>query len=158
VALLDDPDGVVRLEAAYFLHLLDDPRSEPKIRAASDETRLQRLSRMAPRLATAFWIVGPFLDEGSGFRTIHSPEIGPLDLSARYGEGNAAWTQVSGARGECNFGRKSQAGVASYYAWWRLESPRSAQAVLEIDSDHPLKVLQNGREVSVKEAMLQAGS
>lgn len=84
---LDDSSDRVRLQAAWFLSLLNDPRIEPRVAQARRDVQLRRL-RAAPESAVGrAWRVGPFDDGPEGrFTTPHGPEHGTLDLTARYGD------------------------------------------------------------------------
>jgi putative heme-binding domain-containing protein len=147
--MLADTDEQVRLQAAHFLFLLDDPRSEPavaKVRRASEERRLA----VAPvHGINKVWLVGPFPDGARAFAAAHPPERGPIDLTARYdgGKEKLAWKEstsgnyydLSKTFGPCEH--------ASFYAYCRLESASRQRALLLVGSDDGVKVCHNGREV-----------
>lgn len=147
--MLADADEPVRLQAAHFLFLLDDPRSEPavaKVRRASEERRLA----VAPvHGINKVWLVGPFPDGDRGLAAAHPPERGPIDLSAGYQAGGKKLTwresgsgnyyDLSKAFGPCDH--------ASFFAYCRLESAARQRALLLVGSDDGVKVYHNGREV-----------
>lgn len=94
---LADAAEPVRLQAAHFLSLLNDPRSEPsveKVIATSEERRLLALSAKG---VSKLWAVGPFPDDGRAFDAIHPPEQGPVDVSQSYNSlgKRLAWKQIA---------------------------------------------------------------
>jgi putative heme-binding domain-containing protein len=147
--LLDDADEPVRLQAAHFLLLLRDPRTEAavaKVRRAGDE---RRLAAAPIKTIGKVWLAGPFPDGKAGFQKAHPPEQGPIDLSAGYdtGEAKVTWQEMKPAVhydlgkqfGKCDY--------SSFYAFFRLESPARDKALLLVGSDDGVKVWHNGREV-----------
>jgi putative heme-binding domain-containing protein len=148
--MLDDGDEPVRLQAAHFLFLLDDSRSEPavaKVRRASEERRLA----VAPLHGIGkVWLVGPFPDGDRGLATVHPPERGPIDLSAQYDAGGKKLTWKELASGGSYFDLSKAYGPcehASFYAYCRLESAARQRALLLVGSDDGVQVYHNGREV-----------
>ena len=148
-ARLGDADEQVRLQAAHFLYLLNDPRTEPeiaKVRTATDERRLATAPIHAIGRA---WVVGPFDDGGEGFERVHPPEQGAVDLSAEYRNGDRALTWQQ-AKVERVYEFDELFGVrdgASCYAYARLESPRRQLASLLVGSNDGIRVWQNGNLV-----------
>jgi putative heme-binding domain-containing protein len=147
--MLSDPAEPVRLQAAHFLFLLDDPRSEPavaRVRKESDERRLA----VAPLKGVAkLWLAGPFPDGDAGLKAAHEPERGPIDLAARYGTGADArtWKQVDGGA-TFDLGQlAAPRDRASFYAYIRLESLARQKALLLLGSDGGLRVWHNGKAV-----------
>jgi putative heme-binding domain-containing protein len=146
---LADADTSVRGQAAHYLYLLNDPRSEPivlKVRNASAEARLLTSPIQGVRKV---WLAGPFPDGDGGFRTVHPPESGPVDLTAVYrsGNGKLAWKEETPGH---NFELSKRFGPcdrSSFYAYFRLESANRGRAQLLIGSDDGVKVWHNGREV-----------
>src|SRR5262249_1763095 len=70
---LDDPADSVRLQAAYYLGLLRDPRSEPAIARAVRAVQENRLADAPLRDVTKAWAVGPFDDADRAFKQVHPP-------------------------------------------------------------------------------------
>jgi putative heme-binding domain-containing protein len=146
---LTDPDSAVRVQAAHYLYLLNDPRTEPavaRVRNASAEARLLTSPIQGIRKV---WLVGPFPDGDGGFRTLHPPERGPIDLTATFPvEGKKlAWKEeVPGHHFELSkrFGACDR---SSFYAYFRLESASRGRAQLLLGSDDGVKVWHNGKEV-----------
>lgn len=149
-ARLDDQEESVRLQAAHFLSVLNDPRSEPKVqsvRRKNEQGKLQLADLINPDKA---WVAGPFPDGSKGFETVHAPERGPIDLSAQHavGERFVAWKQMSRGPRFFNFHEAfGDVSDSSSYAFFRLESPRKQQAMLLVGSDDGIKVWHNGRVV-----------
>jgi len=148
-ARLRDKEEPIRLQAAHFLSLLNDARSEPiiaKVRAA----RVEKQLGTAPLEAIKpLWVVGPFDDGGKGLETIHPPERGPVDLSATYtvGAEKRIWKKVNpDYRYDLGKLLGSQE-RASYYAYTRLESANRQSIHLLVGSDDGLRVWHNGKEI-----------
>src|SRR5262249_23763885 len=137
VELLEDADEQVRLQAAHFLLLLDDPRSEPAVARVRREGDERRLATAPLKRIAQVWLAGPFADGKAGFQKAHPPEQGPIDLSATYEAGAAkvAWQEVKPAVhydlgkmfGKCDY--------SSFYAFFRLESAAREKALLLVGSD-----------------------
>jgi putative heme-binding domain-containing protein len=146
---LADADGPVRFQAAHYLFLLNDPRSEPavaRVRAASADARLAASPLQGIR---KIWVAGPFPDGDGGFRAVHPPETGPIDLSAAYavGGGKASWKEMTP---DHHFEFSKRAGPcdrSSFYAYFRLESVGRGRAQLLLGSDDGVKVWHNGKQV-----------
>lgn len=81
---LDDTDDKVRLQAAHFLSLLNDPRSEPKIALVTANVQDKRLNLgKLEHLKPQVWMLGPVPD-ADGFKTVHPVETAAIDLAAKY--------------------------------------------------------------------------
>ena len=81
---LDDTDDKVRLQAAHFLSLLNDPRSEPKIALVTANVQDKRLNLgKLEHLKPHVWMLGPVPD-ADGFKTVHPVETAAIDLAAKY--------------------------------------------------------------------------
>lgn len=149
-ARLDDREESVRLQAAHFLSVLNDPRSEPKaqsVRRKNEQGKLQLADLINPDKA---WVTGPFPDNGKGFETVHAIERGPIDLSAQHavGKRTVAWKLMPRGPRFFNFHEAfGDVSDSSSYAFVRLESPRKQQAMLLVGSDDGIKVWHNGRVV-----------
>lgn len=149
MARLDDPHEPVRLQAAWFLSLLNDPRAEPKIGQVRSDISIRRLSVASPIPVTKAWIVGPFADNKKGFATAHAPESGLLDPARTFAvEGKTlAWKETAITR-QVNFLELfGPCDDASCYTLYRLESSMKQPALLTFGSDDGIKVWHNGREV-----------
>src|SRR5206468_2595127 len=81
---LDDDDQQVRDQAAYFLSLINDPRSEPLVTKTRKESAEKRLAAAPIKPVSRVWAAGPFADGDKGFQTTHAPEEIAIDLSAEY--------------------------------------------------------------------------
>ena len=146
---LEDSDEQVKLQAAYFLSLLNDPRSEPKVVAVRTDIAKRRLGQAGPSAVTKAWVVGPFPDAGKGFDTVHPVESGSLDPSRTYEAGGEplAWKDVAIMR-QINFRElHGPCDDTSSYAYFRLESGTKQTGMLSVGSDDGVKVWQNGTPV-----------
>ncbi len=149
VGRLGDESEPVRLQAAYFLSLLNDSTIEPAVAQVRRDTATKRLSTSSPIAISKTWVVGPFADGGKGFDAIHAPERGPLDPAASYKLENSelTWKEVTFGRqihfremyGPCD--------NTSSYAALRMESGTRQTAMLLVGSDDGVKVWHNGRLV-----------
>lgn len=150
-ARLDDADEPVRLQAAHYLLLLNDPRSEPKVNSVRRQNEQRKLHLASITNPDKAWVAGPFPDGGQGFNAVHPPERGPIDLSAQYaiaGGRSVAWKQMP--RGPRFFNFRAAFGDvddSSSYTFFRLECSRKQQAMLLVGSDDGVKVWHNGKAV-----------
>jgi putative heme-binding domain-containing protein len=146
---LGDADEPVRLQAAHFLFLLNDPRSEPAIARVRKESEERRLAAAPVHGIGKLWLVGPFPDGDGGLATVHPPERGPVDLSAEYtvGKGKLAWKETSVGSYFDLAKMARPCDHASFYAYCRLESGSRQHALLLLGSDDGVKVWLNGKEV-----------
>jgi putative heme-binding domain-containing protein len=149
VERLNDSEEVVRLQAAHFLRLLNDARTEPAVANVIEESEERRLAVAPLKGIGRVWLVGPFADMGRGLATIHPPEVGPIDLATVYKQGNesVAWREVDNATHLDLARRFGARDDSSFYAYFRLETVRRERARLLVGSDDGVKVWQNGREV-----------
>ncbi|OYV84362.1 MAG: hypothetical protein B7Z73_15635 [Planctomycetia bacterium 21-64-5] len=149
VERLADADEPVRLQAAHFLRLLNDARSEPAIAQVVEESEGRHLAVAPLKGVGRVWLAGPFVDHGRGFQSVHPPEAAAIDLSALYPQGDAqiAWKEVENAT-HIDLARKfGPCDDASFYAYFRLETVRREHVRLMVGSDDGVKVWHNGREV-----------
>jgi len=149
IVRLDDPHEPVRLQAAWFLSLLNDPRSEPKIGEVRTDSSVRRLSIASPIPITKAWILGPFSDGQKGFATVHPPESGLLDPARTFSvDGKTlGWKETAVTR-QVNFRELfGPCDDASFYTLYRLESSVKQSALLTFGSDDGIKVWHNGREI-----------
>ena len=146
---LGDESEAVRSQAAYFLSLLNDARTEPLIARIRTDITQRKLSLAELNLVPKVWVVGPFDDLGNGFKTVHEPEKSIPDPGAKYQTGNLqlAWQPVAVKR-QVNFRQLfGPCDDMSCYIYFRLESSRKQLATLEVGSDDGIKVWHNGKLV-----------
>jgi len=143
---LHDSDNLVRFQAAHFLSVLNDPRTEPQVQQVITENEDRRLAVAATLLVGKVWQIGPFPD-AAGFASVHPPEQGAVDLSAKYktGPSEVEWQQVTTPR-RYALGSTPQ---SSHYAYFRIESAVKQRAELQVGSDDGVKVWHNGKEIFV---------
>lgn len=147
---LGDASEPVRLQAAYFLSLLNDRRSEPTVAKVFATTQAQRLEQAPPVGVGELWIAGPFRDSGKPFETVHPPESGPIDLSANYRTGGPSvhWTRVKHNGRFFDFHALfKDTDQTSSYAFCRLDTPKTQRIDLLVGSDDGIKIWLNGRVV-----------
>jgi putative heme-binding domain-containing protein len=111
---LGDSEGRIRLQAASFLYLLNDPRSEPEIARVRRAWVESGLAALPGRPLGQFWILGPLP------ATTRLPEGAPVDLSSgdwRKGDSSASPGRDGGL----------------FYYYLRLEAPRREKALLKLD-------------------------
>ncbi len=146
---LKDPSEAVRLQAAYFLSLLRDPRAEPEIARVFAEVRARRLADVPLRNVGKAWAVGPFAADDNG------PEAGAVDLTAEYatGLGKAAWREVEGKNGMFTLPKaEGPPGTPGHYLFFRLQSPTRQTVLLTVRGDSGAAVWFNGRRVDDRAA------
>ena len=145
---LADNDKQIRYEAAFFLNLMNDPRTQPRIAEVFTEFQPKSLGPKQP--VTELWAVGPFADQRRGFNLIHPPEQGPINLAAQYPDSRStlSWKRVSGQSNYFDFDTLlSRNRDSSIYAYFRMESAKSQPIVLWIGSQQQVRILQDGRTV-----------
>jgi len=149
VARLKDPSEAVRLQAAHFLSLTRDARSEPLVEVVRVESQQQRLKRAPIRGISELWVAGPFADREAGFETVHPPETRAVDLAGTYkSDGRTIkWSKLKSSRMFDFHKRYGDTDGASCYAYLRLISPRRQQVLITPGSDDGLKVWVNGTVV-----------
>jgi hypothetical protein len=152
---LNDAADPVRLQAAYFLSLLRDAKSEPEVAAVFNAVQENRLAAAPLRTVDRVWMAGPFDDGGQGFKQAHAPEQGAIDLSADYPTkaGKVAWQELAGKDGVLDPPPPVAArGRGSVYFFFRLQSAVRQPALLVAETAAGLKVWHNGRDVWEREA------
>ena len=155
---LDDPDEKIRLQAAHFLSLLNDPRSEPLIAKVLTDIQDQRLNVAGLVHVKPVWMIGPFKDE-NGFDTVHDVETKAVDLGAAISEGGKRfeWTitkPTSSDRPLYDFAKLfGPSPNSSVYSYLRLESPTAQRAQLLVGSEDGVKVWLNGKLVHTNDVV-----
>jgi putative heme-binding domain-containing protein len=146
---LDDSAESVRLEAAYFLSLLNDPRVEPAIARLRKRTERARLANAPLKSLGRAWVIGPFDDGASGLSSGHSPETGPPDLSAGYRSGSKSltWQPMTNDRLFDFIKKFGPSPRSSFYVYCRVETPIAQPMMLLPGSDDGLKIWHNGQVV-----------
>ena len=152
---LGDKNETVRLQAAYFLSLLNDPQAEPLIAKVRSESARERLSATPLVTIREAWVVGPFADGGAGLKTAHPPETGAIDLSAEYrsGERTVTWQKMRTKDVYDFHTLASPCDDASFYAYCRLQSGRRQPVMLVVGchADDGVRVWHNGHVVMTNE-------
>jgi putative heme-binding domain-containing protein len=139
---LKDSSEIVRLQAAYFVSLLRDPRTEPEVTKVVAEVRERRLADVPLRDVTKAWAVGPFAADDGG------PEAGAVDLTAEYATamGKAVWREVEGKDGGFALPKaEGPRGTPGHYLFFRLQSAARQTVLLTARADLGVKVWFNGR-------------
>ncbi|MGE5195561.1 MAG: LamG-like jellyroll fold domain-containing protein [Deltaproteobacteria bacterium] len=141
---LDDADRNVRLQAAYFLSLLRDPRSEPSV----ERTRIDVLvGDLEPAPATSVeqtWYVGPFANGEQSATKPLPPERDAVDLTARYGD--RAWNETAARDGA--FPLAAAAEPSSSFAYLRLQSAARQNGLFRVPVGTVVSLSHNGRRIS----------
>ncbi|HXE54806.1 MAG TPA: HEAT repeat domain-containing protein, partial [Tepidisphaeraceae bacterium] len=145
---LSDDDKQVRYEAAFFLNLLNDPRTAQEVAKVLSEFQPTELGPR--RQIGEAWIVGPFRDQRRMFEVAHEPELGPINLAAQYeiGANKVGWKRVHQEGDAFLFDKLlGRGGDSSYYAFFRLDSVQGQPAILLVGSQQQVRIWQNGRQV-----------
>jgi putative heme-binding domain-containing protein len=142
---LSDESEPVQLQAAFFLSMLRDERSEKRIAQTKLATRSKALANVRALPITKVWFIGPFNGGVDGFDKVFPPEEGPIDLTAKYkqADGERAWS-VAQARDD-EFVFRNLPGRGSVYLYLRLQSAVRQSALLHVDGARQAKVWFNGR-------------
>jgi putative heme-binding domain-containing protein len=153
---LSDREERVRLQAAYFLGLLNDPRSGPLVERVRRESASSRLAFAPSHTIERAWIIGPFADAAGGLRTVHPPESGAIDLSAHHSSGGRQleWRTITTTD---RFEVSRLVGVAersSSYLYCRLQTFQRQRLALEITAGDSFKVWHNGRAIGTTSPVL----
>jgi putative heme-binding domain-containing protein len=149
---LSDTDRRVALQAAYFLELLRDTRSEPLVARTRQRILFHDLAQ-SPRVSVdRVWLIGPFADATPQMAQPHPPEEGTIDLAARYD--GLCWTEL--AAGESGLPLRAVAAPSSTYAYFRAESPTRQMGLLRSDAASIVAIWHNGRRVTSMDASEQA--
>lgn len=156
---LEDKDDKIRLQAAHFLSLLNDPRSESKIVAVTTDVQDRRLNLgKLEHLKPIVWTLGPVPD-ADGFKTIHPVETSAIDLGAKYEIGGKAfeWTQTkttSPDRPLYDFRTLfGPAPNSSVYSFFRFDAPTRQRMQLLVGSEDGVKLWQNGKLIFENDAV-----
>ncbi len=146
---LGDRDDRVRLQAGYFLSLLDDARANRLVAESRRSMTLARLSSAPPTTIKQAWMVGPFDDGAAGFDAAHPPEQGAIDLSAPVAAGSAhvEWQPVTAPEGFSIVAARPTTLKASSYLYFRLQSLQAQSAVLQCTGADNVKLWHNSRLV-----------
>jgi putative heme-binding domain-containing protein len=152
-ARLADENEKVRLQAAYFLSLLNDERTEPVIARVRSDIHKTRLATAPITAVRAAWAVGAFPDGKEGFGTRHAPESGPFDSTAKFplaGGKPLFWKQIQPAGNRFFDFREDFAALpgTSSYTLIRLESGSRQSIELLLGTDGGFKVWLNGSFVA----------
>ncbi len=150
---LDDDDDKIRLQAAHFLSLLNDPRSEPKIALVTANVQDKRLNLgKLEHLKPVVWMLGPVPD-ADGFKTVHAVETTAIDLSAKYEIGGKSFewklTKITSPDRPLYdfhtlFGSSPNSSV---YSFFRFDTPTAQRMQLLVGSEDGAKIWQNGKLV-----------
>lgn len=141
---LDDPSTPVKSQAAYYLSLLRDARTEPGIERVQRELKGGGLEALPATAVAGVWLAGPMAGE---------LPAGPIDLAAEY-PGKITWRKSDGAAGVHPV-------KGPTYAYFRISS-RSRQPAL-LSTGGASRLWHNGRPVAGAEKQptlldLQPGS
>ena len=148
-ARLADEDEQVRLQAAHFLYMLNDSRTEGVISRVRTDIQRGRLATAPMATVASLWIAGPFPDGGQGLIAKHPPEKGPFDPAATYkvGDKELTWHELKPLGGSLFNLRQAfgECDKASFYAFTRIESGSTQQLLLLAGSDDGIKIWLNGK-------------
>jgi putative heme-binding domain-containing protein len=149
VERLNDSAEPARLQAGYFLSLLNDPRSEPLVAEMRRSVLANRLSAAPRRNVEKVWIVGPFDDGVRRFDQVHPPEEGVIDLTAEYGSGKSkkTWQALRDEDGLYDLKAFFARPDCSCYMYFRLQSATRQTVMLMPNSRHATKMWHNGQLV-----------
>ena len=150
---LNDEDESVRLQAAWYLSLLKDTRSESLIKKVRDEATEGRLALVRPVPVSQAWMCGPFADlPGTpvvrhNLQTQHPPETEPMDVRDAWGDpaNRIRWEKCTAEDGDYAKQLTSASSQESNYVFFEIQSPGNQRVWLEFETDGAGIVWQNGR-------------
>lgn len=153
VAALDDKSDAVRLQAAYYLSLLNDPRSEPAVDKTRRDVQLRRLNDAPETLVQEAWSVGPFADgDNQTLAKPHGPEQGTLDLTVTFAsdQRTLAWEKIAASPHGLLPATSAEpaGGRQSWYFTFRAASDARRQGLLTVDFAGPTSIRLNGAAVT----------
>lgn len=147
---LDDPSERVRLQAAYFLSLLRDERSEAKIEAVRRAIAIAKL-KAAPSLHVRdAWCMGPFksqLQQKASTATTVAPESGSIDLTTKF-QGQA-WENRKASHVVLRAGSSEPNAEAPWlYVYFSVQSRVKQPGLVSVAAFLERRLWVNGREVA----------
>ncbi len=156
IARLDDADEIVRLQAATFLNLLDDERSNPLVTAVRGSSERTQLAQQPWQRVAEVAVIGPFPNRavpGSGelFGPGFDLQRRSVDLAARHdsGRGQVSWRNLKRA-GEGNSPWQAvlpEESQETAYLYFHLQSGQKQRVELKLGSGARVKLWQNGSVV-----------
>ena len=160
VERLSDDDDKVRLQAAHFLSLLNDPRSEPKIATVTADVQDKRLNLQGKleHVRPQVWMLGPVPD-ADGFKTVHAVETGAIDLAEKVAVAGKSFewklTKTSSLdRPLYNFNTLfGPSPNSSVYSLVRFDAPTAQRMQLLVGSEDGVRVWHNGKLVFTNDAV-----
>ena len=151
---LDDENDKIRLQAAHFLSLLNDPRSEPKIATAVTGVQDRRLDvAKLEHIKPLIWTLGPLPDADGFQKTVLPVETSAIDLAASVTVAGRSYEwkltkPTSPDRPLYDFRQLfGSSPNSSVYSLFRFDSPTAQRMQLLIGSEDGVKVWQNGKLV-----------
>jgi putative heme-binding domain-containing protein len=141
---LDDADRLARLQAAYFLSLLRDPRTEEQIERTRTDVLVGDLAPAPRAVVERVWMIGPFSDVVPPGKQPHLPEQGQIDLASNYG--GLVWTEMSAHKTVLRLPQAPE--PASAYGYFRVESASRQNSLLRDHVRNVSAVWQNGRQLA----------
>jgi putative heme-binding domain-containing protein len=150
---LNDASDANRLQAAFFLRLLNDPRSELRIAEVQANVASHRLAAAPLRPIEAVWCLGPFPEGKGASAAAIDPERGPVDLNQKYRAGTATleWTGLAAHGEDLDLSKQMpRMGAASFYIYTRLDAQARQLGELQISGAVETAVWLNGKRVAGK--------
>jgi type 1 glutamine amidotransferase len=97
IEALADPRVENRLQAAYFLSLLNDARAQPLVDKVRRDNVARQLAAQPLQQVKQAWVIGPFGGDENSQQTAALIASGPIDLSGQYGaaERRLKWESLS---------------------------------------------------------------
>jgi putative heme-binding domain-containing protein len=149
---LDDSNGEVVQQAAYFLSLLNDTHAEPRIADARRRVLAEQALHFAPKSVDRLWSLGPIADPTFLLEKVAPPDRGPVDLAASYAtaSGKCAWRQTETPNGLIRAADKGEPSATTRtYLSFQLQSIARRAAMIEVEGVDKAFIWHNGQAVSV---------
>jgi putative heme-binding domain-containing protein len=151
VRALDDPEPAVSSQAAFYLDLLRDPRSEPLVAAARRRAVERRLAAATPRPVGEIWEIGPF-DSAELVDPSRCPsEDAAPDLKASFGGSPPrTWQRQVSIDGVMPFAAPPRIKTSATFCYFQLSSASRQKVLLDGRWPQALVARHNGRPVDVE--------
>jgi putative heme-binding domain-containing protein len=150
---LDDADRKVRLQAAHFLGLLRDPRSEVAVERTRADVLVRDLEPLAATPVERIWHLGPFATADPSATKLLPVEEKAVDLTAGFGD--RTWNEVSARNGA--FALAGQSQTSASFGYFRVQSAVRQNGLFRAQPGSVAALLHNGRRVSPIDEKSQTG-
>lgn len=147
---LEDSSAPVQQQAAYYLSLLHDARSEPAIARTRLALREKELAAKPVRRVDKAWVMGPITDQPGKPANTRLPEQGPIDLDSAISTpaGPRTWHAIASSNGTLvSRPSSTNPNPSWYYVYFRLQSGVRQPALMDLWGGGVVRAWHNGKEI-----------